>query len=126
MILINFSSGLKQDQLKQAEILLREPVDQVINFPIQVDTDMLILPQFKAAMKEFPLSAERIRSEPVAVILPPASYLAALILAEMHAWMDYFPIILRLRLQTYNLLPRYEVAELFDLQNVEDSVRGSV
>jgi hypothetical protein len=124
MILINFSSPLRQDQLKQAESLLREPVDRVINFSIQLDGDQLILPQFKSAMKKFPLSAEEVRNEPVAVILPPVNYLAALILVELHAWMDYFPIILRVRIQPYSLPPRYEVAELFNLQEVEDAARG--
>jgi hypothetical protein len=125
MILINFSSPLGQDQLKQAESLLREPVGQVINFSFQLDSDQLILPQFRTAMKKFPISAEVIRNEPVAVILPSANYLAALILAELHAWMDYFPTILRIRIQPYSLPPRHEVAELLDLQETEDSARGT-
>ena len=125
MILINFSSPLGQDQLKQAESLLREPVDQVINFSFQLDSDQLILPQFKSVMKKFPLSVEEVRNEPVAVILPSANYLAALILAELHAWMDYFPTILRIRIQPYSLPPRHEVAELLDLQETEDSARGT-
>jgi len=121
MLLINFSLPLNQGQLRQAESLLRESIDQVINFPIHLDSDLPILPQFKIAMKEFPLPAEKVRIEPVVVILPAANYLAALILAELHAWMDYFPIILRIRMQPYSLPPRYEVAELINLQETEDS-----
>ncbi len=123
MILINFSSPLGQDQLRQAESLLRGPVDQIINFPVRLDSDQLILPQFKSAMTKFPLSAEEVRDEPVAVILPPTNYQAALLLAELHAWMDYFPIILLVCIQPYRFPPQHEVVELLDLQEVEDSAR---
>jgi len=124
MILINFSSQLGQDQIRQAESLLRAPIDQVIHFPIRLDSDQLVLQQFKSAMKKFPLSAEEVRNEPVAVVLPSANFLVALILAELHAWMDYFPSILLVRIQPYGLPPRFEVVELLDLQQIEDSARG--
>ncbi len=124
MILINFGSPLKREQLDQAECLLHEPFDRVINFAIQLDSDQLVLPQFKTAMEKFPLSVEELRNEPVAVILPSSNYLVGLVLAQLHAWMDYFPTILRVRIQPYRMPPRYEVVECLDLQAIEDSTRN--
>ncbi len=121
MILINFSSPIKENQIRQAESLLHEQIEQIVNFNIQIDSDLLLVPQFKEAMGKFPLTYNELRNEPVAIILPTQNNLAALILVEMHCRMGYFPPILWVRLQPYSLPPRFEVVELIDLQKLEDT-----
>lgn len=126
MILINFSTVIKENQIRQAEGLLHEAIDRVVNFNFRIDDDRLIQPQFNAAMESFPLSDDELRNEPIAIVLPGQNYLTALILVELHARMAYFPPILRVRLQPYGLPPRFEVVELVDLQKVEDDYGGLV
>jgi hypothetical protein len=121
MILLNFSTPFRQVQLAQAEILLREPIDRVVNFPCHVDSDMEILPQFYTLMAKLPLNDAELKSEPVVVVLPAQNYLAVLVMAYLHGRMGYFPPIIRTRLKTFGLLPLHEAAELLDPQAVEDA-----
>jgi hypothetical protein len=45
------------------------------------------------------------------------------VLAELHGRMGYFPPVLRLRPVEQALPPRYELAEVINLQAVRDSAR---
>ncbi len=45
------------------------------------------------------------------------------LLAELHGRMGYFPAIVRIRPVVDSLPPRYEVAEIINLQNVRETAR---
>jgi hypothetical protein len=123
MILLNFSTPFRSVQLAQAETLLHEPIDRVVNFLCQVDSDMEILPQFYPLMAKLPLNDAELISEPVVVVLPAQNYLAVLVMAYLHGRMGYFPPVIRTRLKTLGLLPLHEAAELLDPQAVEDAAK---
>ena len=59
------------------------------------------------------------------VNLPSLNFIAGLLLAELHGRMGYFPPILRLRPVSDSLPPRYEVAEILNLQAVRDAARAA-
>jgi hypothetical protein len=120
MILLNFSTTFKSIQLAQAEILLHEPIDRVVNFPCQVDSDTEILPQFNKLMAKLPLNDAELKREPLVVVLPAQNYLAVLVIAYLHGRMGYFPQVIRTRLKATGLLPLHEAAELLDPQAVDD------
>ena len=56
------------------------------------------------------------------LINPPAlNVIAVTLLAELHGGMDYFPAVGRLRPLDGTLPPRFEVAEIINLQAVRDA-----
>lgn len=122
MILINFGAPFKPLQISQAEAFLYEPITRVVDLRFDVDFDQEMLQQFKKTMGRLKLTHADLTAEPVVVNLPQDNFLAAMALAELHARMGYFPPIIRTRLRASGILPYYEVAEVIDLQAIEDQL----
>ena len=122
MILINFGAPFKQIQISQAEAFLHEPITRVVNLPFNVDSDQEVLSQFKKTLGKLKLSNVELRAEPVVVNLPQQNYLSVMVLAELHARMGYFPPVIRTRMKSSGILPYHEVAEVIDLQWIEDQL----
>lgn len=123
MILLNFSHPLTTDQLDQVAALTREPVEQVIELPVQFDHQLPFLPQLMDLMRMIPLSPAQLQTEPLLVNPPSFNFVAVLVLAALHGRMGYFPPVIRLRPVAGSLPPRFEVAEILNLQAVRDSAR---
>jgi len=123
VLLLNFSHPLTADQVAQVAALTGQPVAQTISLPVQFDSDAAFEPQLQALVAELPLTAEALQTEPIVVNLPSLNFIAALLLAELHGRMGYFPPIIRLRPAAGSLPPRYEVAEILNLQAVRDAAR---
>lgn len=123
MILINFSHPLTPEQLAQAEAFTNQQVDRVIDLTVHFDNDAPFLEQLQELAGRIPLSAAELQTQPVLVNLPSLNFIAALLLAELHGRMGYFPPVLRLRPIAGSLPPRYEVAEVLNLQAVRDTAR---
>jgi hypothetical protein len=123
MILLNFSHPLTSDQVVQVEALSQQKIDRVLELPVQFDNDLPFFSQLQELMTRLQLSAETLQTEPILVNPPSLNFITALLLAELHGRMGYFPPILRLRPETDSLPPRYEVAEIINLQAVRDRAR---
>ena len=123
MILLNFSHPLTPDQQAQVETRLDQKLERIIEMPVQFDPQQPFLPQVKALMTRMPLSPEELQGKPILVNLPSLNVIAALVLAELHGRMGYFPPVLRLRPVEAAIPPRYEVAEVLNLQLVRDNAR---
>lgn len=123
MILLNFSHPLTTPQISRAAELTGQTVDQVIDLSVQFDADQPFLAQLKELAARIPLTAAQLQSEPILVNLPSLNFITALLLAELHGRMGYFPPVLRLRPITESLPPRYETAEILNLQSVRDAAR---
>ena len=123
MLLLNFSHPLTADQLAQVAALTGQPVARTITLPVQFDGDAAFEPQLAALMADLPLTPEALQTEPIVLNLPSLNFIAALLLAELHGRMGYFPPIIRLRPAAGSLPPRYEVAEILNLQAVRDAPR---
>ena len=123
MILLNFSHPLTPEQLAAVETLAKSRVEQVIALPIHFEHDQAFLPQLRQALAGAPFTAEQWQTAPIVVNLPSFNYISALLLAELHGRMGYFPPILRLKPVEGALPPRYEVAEVINLQAVRDEAR---
>jgi len=74
-------------------------------------------------MASVPLTAEQWQTEPILVNLPSLNFIAALLLAELHGRMGYFPAIIRLRSVEGSTPTRYEVAEILNLETVRGAAR---
>ena len=123
MILLNFSHPLTPEQLAQVEALAAQPVTQTIDLPVQFDNDQPFGPQLQALATQIPLSPEALQTEAILVNLPALNFITALVLAELHGRMGYFPPAVRLSPIAGSLPPRYEVAEILNLQAVRDQAR---
>jgi len=123
MILLNFSHPLTPQQLEQVQALTGQPVEQVIELRVQFDAQQPFLPQLQALVERLPLDAQALQTAPILVNPPALNFITALLLAELHGRMGYFPPVLRLRPVSGSLPPRYEVAEILNLQQVRDQAR---
>ena len=114
---------LTTDQLAAVETLANQKIEQVLALSIQFDHDQPFLAQLRQALKQAPFSPEQWQTAPLLVNLPSLNYISALLLAELHGRMGYFPPILRLRPVPDALPPRFEVAEVINLQAIRDEAR---
>ncbi len=123
MFLLNFTHPIPADQLERIAQLTGQPVETVLTLPAQFDHAQPFIPQVQALIDQVPLTPEEWQTAPLMVVLPSLNYIAAIVLAELHGRMGYFPPIVRLRPLEEALPPRYEVTEVINLQSVRDSAR---
>lgn len=123
MILINFAHPLTDEQKEKIEKLAEKKVKRIIALPVQFDPGYPFRPQLDALMEKVTLSSEEWQTEPIIVNLPSLNHISALLLAEMHGRMGYFPPIVRIRPKADTTPVQYEVAEILDLRNVRDAAR---
>lgn len=123
MILINFSHPLTAEQTSQVEKLAKQTIQQVISIPVQFDNTQSFLPQLETLVEQIPLSSETLQTESIIVNPPSLNFITALLLAELHGRIGYFPTILRLRPVSESIPPSYEIGELLNLQEVRDHAR---
>jgi hypothetical protein len=123
MILLNFAHPLTPEQLDQIRSLTGREIALTVSLPVQFDPDLPFEPQLRALMERVPLSAEELQTRPLLVNPPSLNFITALILAELHGRMGYFPPVVRLRPVEGSLPPRYEVAEILNLQAIRDAAR---
>ncbi len=123
MILLNFSHPLTDEQLAQIAALVQQPVERVVTAPSQFDHDRPFVPQLERLMAGLDLAPDEWQTAPILVNPPSLNFIAALLLAELHGRMGYFAPVVRLAPTPGGLPPRYEVAEILNLQAVRDSAR---
>ncbi len=124
MILLNFAHPLTDSQKAQIEALTGEAIEQVIAVPVHFDNTQPFLPQLERLMAQVPLAPEAWQTKPILVNPPSLNFITALLLAELHGRMGYFPPIVRLHPVPDTVPPRYEVAEILNLQAVRETARG--
>jgi hypothetical protein len=123
MILLNFSHPITADQQSQIETLLKQKLERVIEIPVQFDPQQPYQPQLADLMARIPLTPQEFQSETILVNLPSFNAIAALLLAELHGRMGYFPPVERMRPVAGAVPPRFEAAEILNLQSVRDAAR---
>ena len=123
MILLNFSHPLTPEHLARIEGLAGATVERVIDIPAAFDHQQPFDEQIAALIDEARLGAEAWQTTPLLVNPPAYNHAATTLLAHLHGRMGYFPTVLRLRPVQEATPPRFEVAELIDLQAVRNSAR---
>jgi len=123
MILLNFSHPLTAEQQAQIEALTGQKVEKLVAVPVQFDNEKPFEAQLQELMAKLPLTSGELQTRPILVNLPSLNTIAALLLAELHGRMGYFPPVLRLRPVSGVTPPRFEVAEILNLQNVREAAR---
>jgi len=123
MILLNFSHPITAEQQAQIEARTGRKVEKIIAIPVQFNNEESFLQQLQELMANLPLTSEELQTKPILVNLPSLNTIAALLLAELHGRMGYFPPILRLRPVKNPTPPRFEVAEILNLQTARERAR---
>ncbi|WP_298401661.1 CRISPR-associated protein Csx15 [uncultured Chloroflexus sp.] len=123
MIILNYSHPILETQREQIVALTGQAIERVIDINSQIDQQQPLGPQIVALADAAGLSAAQWQSEAILVNLPALNFSAAALLAELHGRMGYFPPVLRLRPVAGALPPRYEVAEILNLQVLRDEAR---
>ena len=123
MILLNFAHPLTEDHLRQIELLTSQKVDRVMEIPTQIDPQQPLAPQVVALADACGLSSAEWQTLPLLVNPPSLNFIAVALLVELHGRMGYFPPCIRMRPVAGALPPRYEVAEILDLQALREEAR---
>ncbi|MCL4863883.1 MAG: hypothetical protein KJZ93_31035 [Caldilineaceae bacterium] len=124
MILLNFSHPLTEAQRAQIEALAQTPITRLIEQMPHFDEQQPFLPQAQALLAAVDLTPAQWQGEPILIVLPSLNFIAALLLADLHGRMGYFPVVVRTRPVAGAIPRRYEAAELLDLQHARDQARS--
>ena len=123
MIIVNFTHPLTDAQLAQIAALTKAEPARVIQAMAQFDDQQPYAAQAADLVAQVDLSPDEWQTTPILVVPPALNFIAALVLAELHGRMGYFPAVVRLRPVPDAVPRRYEVAEILDLQGVRDAAR---
>ncbi|NPV86936.1 MAG: hypothetical protein HPY45_13125 [Anaerolineae bacterium] len=123
MLLLNFSHPLTPQQVAQIERLSGKTIENIIDLAVQFESQQPFLPQLQALMERIPLTPAEWQNAPILINPPSLNYIAVLLLAELHGRMGYFPPLVRLAPVPGELPPRFEAAEILNLQAVRDQAR---
>ncbi|MEW6717607.1 MAG: CRISPR-associated protein Csx15 [Chloroflexota bacterium] len=125
MLFLNFSHPLTDAQRARIEALTGGQISEVRDIPAQFDNAQSFGEQIRALVDEIGLTTEEWQTRPILVNPPAYNFAALTLLAELHGRMGYFPAIVRIRPVAETTPPRYEVAEIINLQAVRDIARQS-
>lgn len=123
MILVNFSHPFTDEQTDGVRRLVGADIDRVLSVPVQFDPAPSFVEQARALVDSVGLSTVEWQTLPMVVNPPALAVIALLVVAELHGRMGYFPPVVRLRPVADALPPRFEVAEILNLQAVREAAR---
>lgn len=123
MILLNFSHPLTSEQLAQIEGMTGQSIEDVMDAKMQFNDEEPFVPQLMESVNSLGLTAEEWQTLPLLINPPALSIIAVSLIAELHGRMGYFPACIRLRPVEGSTPPRFEVAEVINLQAVRDRAR---
>jgi len=123
MIIINFSHPLTPEHLTQIENITGQKVERVIAVKTQFDNNCPFAEQVEELVSSVGLSPQEWQTSPIVIHPPALNFIAVTLLAYLHGLMGYFPAVIRLRPVEGGVPPRYEVAEVINLQEVRDKAR---
>lgn len=123
MILLNFAHPLTDTHIGQTEMLTGQKVERVIEVHSQIDPQEPLAPQVIALAEQAELTPQEWQSEELVVNPPSLNFIAVALLAELHGRCGYFPAMLRTRPVPNSIPPRYEIAEIVNLQALRDGAR---
>lgn len=123
MLLLNFAHPLTDEQLRKIEALTGQAIERVLTIDSRIDPERPLFPQIVAMIDRVGLSPEEWQTRPLLINPPSLNFSAVALLAELHGRMGYFPAVVRLKPVPGSVPPRFEVAEILNLQAARDEAR---
>jgi len=124
MLILNYSHPLTDDQCNQIEGLINQPIAEVRHIPVQFDQQAEFVSQVAGLIQAAQLSATEWQTKSLLIVPPALNFIALALLAELHGLMGYFPDCVRLRPEGQARPPRFEVAEILNLQAYREAGRA--
>ncbi len=123
MLLLNFAHPLTEDHITKIQAITGQPVERIIDLNSKIDPQHPLIPQVVALADRVGLLPAEWQTLPLLINPPSLNHIAVTLLAELHGRCGYFPACLRLRPVPDSLPPRFEIAEIINLQTVRDEAR---
>ncbi len=123
MLILNFSHPLTEEQRTRIEVLTGQPIEEERRIPTHFDHEAPFIPQVIALAEACQLSSEAWQTRSLLIVPPALNFIAVALLAELHGRMGYFPSVVRTRPVAEAIPPRYEIAEILNLQALRDEAR---
>ena len=124
MIVINFSHFLTDKQIASIEKIKGRRITTLIDQVIHFDQTQPFAHQIQERLKMAPLSATDWQTKRILIVPPGHAPACAVLMAELHGRMGYFPEIIRIRPDPDGAEP-FAIAEIISLQAVRDQARHS-
>ena len=128
MLILNFAHPLTDEHLAQIERLTGQRPERVVVINSQIDPQQPLAPQVAAMADAAGLTPEEWQTLPLLINPPSLNFSAVALIAELHGRMGYFPPCIRMRPVVGPdgqrvVPPRFEVAEILNLQEIRDRAR---
>lgn len=123
MIILNFSHPLTDEQIKQIESLTGRKVQTIHQIPTNFDNRFPFATQVMNLINSCNLTPKEWQTLPILIVPPSYNFIAVTLIAALQGIMGYFPPIIRLRQKENTIPPRFEVAEIINLQELREKMR---
>ncbi|MCI0396947.1 MAG: CRISPR-associated protein Csx15 [Chloroflexi bacterium] len=123
MLLLNFSHPLTPEQLVTVRAIVGQEPIEVHEVKTQFDHEQSFVEQILELVNSLNFPAPVWQTESMLINPPSHNVIATVLLAELHGRMGYFPAVLRLKPVPDSTPPRFEIAEVINLQKVRDQAR---
>ena len=123
MIILNFSHPLTDEQQNDIQTAADRPISEVRHIPVHLDNAEPFEPQITALIEGAGLSTHQWQTQDLLINPPAYAPVTAVLLAELHGRMGYFPAVIRLRPFSGATPPRFELAEIINLHQVRANAR---
>ena len=123
MLVLNFSHPLTEEQVEQIRKLITGEIEEIRQIPVFFDNEKSFEEQVRELVKACNLTPEEWQTRPIIIVPPAFNFIAVALLAALHGLMGYFPPIVRLKPVPESTPPKFEVAEIINLQSIREKFR---
>lgn len=123
MTVLNYAHPLTPDQLAALESACGRAPSRVADLARQLDPQRSFAEQAAELADAAGLTPTEWQTEPLLVNPPSLHTMAVALLAELHGRCGYFPAMIRLRPVPGAVPPRFEFAEILDLNGMREAAR---
>lgn len=124
MHILNFAHPMTEAQQNQLAEKVGTAIDHVTTIKIHLDQTKEFVPQVVAVVDSLEIDSAAWQSNAWVIVLPALNYIAAILLAELHGRIGYFPTVVRLRPSDNPLLNEFVIAEIINLNRVREDARA--
>ena len=124
MILLNFSHPLTGAQLEALKSETGQAAFDLREVKTHFDPEQTFTDQVRTLIESLNIDNKTWQTEPILINPPAFNAIALALFAELNGRMGYFPAIIRLKPISGSTPPRFEFAEIINLQAIREQARA--